>query len=325
MSPYKIYTIILLGLILLNSKEAVGDAFVLEQEGRNSLIGELSYAVVQEGETLVDIGRKYNLGYDEIVKANSNLNRWVPRTGARVLLPTRHILPDAPRDGIVINLAELRLYFYPNLGRAQFRRVYSYPISIGRMDWKSPLGQTKIIKKDIEPAWYPPPSIQAEHLAEGEVLPKMIPGGDPENPLGHFALRLALPGYLIHGTDERKESGIGMRVTHGCIRMYSEDIEQLYQLVPIGTPVYFVDQPVKVGWSGSDLFVEVTTPLKEDEEEFQEYSHRISVPEVFEATYRVAPDANVELDLLEDIIRVGDGIPVKVADSSSGLPPARKR
>jgi len=311
-------------LLLLATSRVQAESYLLDQIGNNAVIGELSYATVAEGETLVDIARREELGYDELVKANPKVNRWVPVPGTKVILPKKHILPDAPRDGIVLNLAELRLYFYPSSERSRYRRVYTFPISIGRMDWKSPLGQTTVIKKDVEPAWYPPLSIQEEHAAEGDPLPKVVPGGDPTNPLGHYALRLGLPGYLIHGTDERKAFGIGMRVTHGCIRMYPEDIEELFKLVPVGTPVYFVDQPVKVGWSEASLLVEVHVPLKEDEDEFREYSHRVGIPEVLTAIYRESADSNVDLRLIEDIIRVGDGVPIAVGHSSSGLPPSRK-
>ncbi|MFN8389021.1 MAG: L,D-transpeptidase family protein [Bdellovibrionota bacterium] len=304
---------------------ASAESFLLTDANRNDLVGEVKSTEAKTDDTLVDIARRNDLGYDEIVKSNSSINRWVPAPGEKVLLPTRFILPDAPREGIVINLAELRLYYYPSRGDGGAQRVYSYPISVGRMDWKSPLGKTKVVKKDKEPAWRPTESIKAEHAEEGDPLPDVIPGGTPENPLGHFALRLGIPGYLIHGTDAAKENGIGMRVTHGCVRMYPDDIEQLFGMAEVGTPVTFVDQPLKVGWDSGQLFIEVHSPLEEDEDDFAEYSHRISVEEGI-ALIRERAGEGVVLDeqKIAEAIGRGDGIPVSVAATASLLPPARQ-
>ena len=204
------------------------------------LIGQVKVVYATKADTLIDIARRYSLGYDEIVHANPGVDRWAPGEGTPIVLPTRHVLPDAPREGVVLNIAEMRLYYYPKAGADGQRVVHTYPVSIGRMDWKTPMGLTKIVAKDVDPAWRPPASIKAEHAAEGDFLPDVIPGG-PDNPLGRYAMRLGVPGYLIHSTN--KPYGIGMRVTHGCVRMYPEDIERLFGMVPVGTTVRLVDQP----------------------------------------------------------------------------------
>lgn len=226
------------------------------------VVGQIGYTRARRGETLLEIARRFDLGHDQIVGANPLLNRWLPPTGARVLLPSHYVLPPAPRKGIVLNLAELRLYYYP----AHQRTVYTYPVSVGVQDWRTPLGQTVVVARERNPTWTPPPSIRAEHRAEGEELPASIPGGSPDNPLGRFALKLSRKGYLIHGTDERRAMGIGMRVSHGCIRLYPEDIEELFSQVTLGTPVTIIDQPVKVGWGGGLLWLQVHYPVDPDEQ-----------------------------------------------------------
>lgn len=225
-----------------------------------SIVGRLYEVTASYEDTLPDIARRSNLGYQEIVRANPTINPWLPGGGARVLLPTQYILPDAPREGIVVNVAEMRLYFYPTPVSGEAPRVITYPVSIGRGDWETPLAATEVIDKVVDPAWYPPESIRKEHAAEGDPLPKVVPPG-PDNPLGRFALRLGLPGYLIHSTN--KPYGVGMRVTHGCVRMYPEAIETLFPKIAKGTPVRIVNQPYKTGWKEGELYLEVHPPSAE--------------------------------------------------------------
>jgi L,D-transpeptidase ErfK/SrfK len=210
-------------------------------------------------DTLADVARQFKLGHEEIRLANPDVDFWLPGEGARVVLPTRFILPRAERRGIVLNVPEMRLYFYPETEEPAM--VVTYPVSIGRMNWNTPLGRTRITAKVRNPGWRPPASIRQEAAARGEPLPEYIPPG-PDNPLGAHSLRLDLPGYLIHGTN--RPYGVGMRVTHGCVRMYPEDIQRLFPDVAVGTPVQIVDQPVKVGWLGDTLFMEVHPPLEEE-------------------------------------------------------------
>ena len=273
----------------------------------DSVVGDVGYTMVWHGDSLLDIARNFDIGYGQIIRANPRLNRWVPRVGAEVVLPSMYILPPGERRGIVLNLAELRLYYYP----PRRTTVHTYPVSIGDYDWRTPIGRTKIVAKQVDPPWYPPKSIREEHLEEGEELPTMIPGGDIDNPLGHFALKLGIPGYLIHGTDERRSFGIGMRVSHGCIRLYPEDIEKLFALVSVGAPVTIIDQAVKAGWRDDELYLEVHHPLpEEDGEDLRE-------PDLNDVITAISPLVTLGVDLDADqvdaALRLGDGIPVAIA------------
>jgi L,D-transpeptidase ErfK/SrfK len=224
------------------------------------IVGKLYVVKTRHEDTLAQVAREFNLGHEAIVNANPEIDRWIPGEGTEVVLPTRFILPDAPRKGVVVNLPEMRLYYYPKPKKGETPVVITHPVSVGRMDWATPLGDAKIVKKQKDPPWFPPESIRAEHEAKGDPLPKRVPPG-PENPLGQFALRLSIPGYLIHGTN--RPYGIGMRVTHGCIRMYPEDIESIFSQIPLGTPVRFVNQPAKAALLADTLFLEVHPALEE--------------------------------------------------------------
>jgi L,D-transpeptidase ErfK/SrfK len=252
-----------LTLALFADPSAHAQRFVLPAV-QEDLIGAIVSVAASSEETLLDIARRYDLGQDEILLANPSVNRWLPAEGAEVTLPTAYILPRAERTGLVLNVPEMRLYYYPPRTPGGAAVVHTYPVSIGRMDWSTPLGKTEIVEKTKNPRWWPPESVRAEHASEGEILPEVVLPG-PENPLGKFAMRLGLPGYLIHGTN--KPYGVGMRVTHGCVRMYPEDIESLYALVSVGTPVAIVDQPIKLGWLGELLYVEIHPPLEERKSE----------------------------------------------------------
>ncbi len=226
------------------------------------VIGEIKRVRVAEGETLVEIGRRHDIGYREMAIANPGVDMWVPEPGQRITIPSRFVLPDAPREGIVLNVAEMRLYYYPEPEPDATPSVETYPISVGRRDWSTPIGETQIINKTKDPSWYPPQSIRDEAAAAGREMPQVVPPG-PDNPLGRFKMRLGMPGYLIHGTN--KPEGIGMRVTHGCARMNPDDIESLFPRVTLNTPVRIVNQPVKAGWVAHELFVEIHPMLEEDE------------------------------------------------------------
>ena len=174
-------------------------------------------------DTLYDIARRYGLGSEELIRVNPGIDPWLPRADRNIVIPAQRMLPSGPRDGIVVNLPEHRLYFYPKVAKGQPQVVYTYPVSIGKMDWNTPLGKTRIADKREKPVWIPPESVRKEHIANGEPpLPAVVPAG-PDNPLGDYAMRLGLKGsYLIHGTNN--PLAVGMAVTHGCIRMYPEDI-----------------------------------------------------------------------------------------------------
>jgi len=224
------------------------------------LIGEDGQTTSEREDTLPDIARRYHLGYDEINAANPGVDTWLPGDGTLIHLPLERLLPNVPRAGIVVNLPDGRLYYFRT--DAEHRTVVeTHPISVGKMDWKTPIGVTTIVKKEKNPTWYPPKSVRETHLKDdGDILPESIPPG-PKNPLGVYAMRLGIPGgaYLIHGTNI--PVGVGMQITHGCIRLYPEDIEFLFNEVPLGLPVRIVNQRIKTGWVDGALYLEVHHPL----------------------------------------------------------------
>ncbi|MBT8100085.1 MAG: L,D-transpeptidase family protein, partial [Gammaproteobacteria bacterium] len=172
---------------------ANAEIYELPPEGFD-VIGSVSTITVRHEDTLIDIARRHGLGYEDIVRANPGVSIWVPGEGTEVVLPTQYVLPPGPREGVVLNLAEYRMYYYPKAKAGEPAYVMTYPISIGRMDWETPLGSTKVIAKARNPTWYPPQSVLDEHEADGDPLPRIVPPG-PENPPGAFAMRLGLPGY----------------------------------------------------------------------------------------------------------------------------------
>jgi L,D-transpeptidase ErfK/SrfK len=231
----------------LSPSTAQADVYRVDQT--DSVIGTPFYVKTSEELTLLDIGRHFGSGYDEMKQANPDVDVWVPGDNKDVLVPDFHVLPDTPRDGLIMNLAEKRLYYYHSP-----TEVEVFSVGIGRDGWETPVGTYSVIEKIKDPTWTPPASIRAEYEKRGETLPAVVPAG-PENPLGAYAMRLSNPSYLIHGTN--KPWGVGMPVSSGCTRMYPEDIEALFPKVPKGTTVRIVDQPYKVGWRGDQLFLEV--------------------------------------------------------------------
>lgn len=239
--------------LLLDSQHAIADRYVLPPEDLD-IIGAEHSARIKNNETVIALTRRLGFGQEEIRIANPFLDRWLPAVGEQVIIPARYILPKAPRSGIVVNLPEMRLYHFNNDPTKHAATVDTFPVSIGRNYWGTPLGNAKVVNKRENPDWYPPASIKSEAAAKGCTLPDRVPAG-PANPLGQHAIYLDLPGYLLHGTNA--PNGIGMQVTHGCIRLYPEDIKLLYNAVDIGTPITLVNQPVKVGWHAGVLYLEV--------------------------------------------------------------------
>lgn len=283
-----------LGLLLLGASCALPAAQTSYRltNANDSLVGQAFYVKTRHEDTLLDIGRHNGLGYDEMKFANPGVDMWVPGEGTDILVPTRYVLPKARRQGIVLNLAEKRLYYFPSSGE-----VVTYAISIGREGWGTPLGNFSIVRKDKDPAWYPPASIRKEHAENGDPLPTVVPAG-PDNPLGQYALRLSAAGYLIHGTN--KPWGLGMQVSHGCIRMYPEDIERLFPDVPVQAPVTIVNQPFKVGWQGDDLYLEVHA---KDEQKAKAPS------EVIPPSVANAQGVSVDWDEVSRAVRENTGLP----------------
>ncbi len=237
----------------------------------NNIIGEPSTYTVNKGDTLLDVGRWYDLTATEVSNANRHLDWWSPPIGKTIVLPSAHILPAGPHEGITLNIPEMRLYYFPPRTELHHKKskltassyiariVYTFPVGLGRYDWRTPVAAFKVRGKTRDPAWVVPDDIYEEHLERDGEAEHMIPGGDPDNPLGLYRIDLSLPMYALHGTNV--PWGVGMEVSHGCVRLYPEDIEALFNLVKIGVPGRFVYQPVKFGWRGDALYVEVHDDL----------------------------------------------------------------
>jgi L,D-transpeptidase ErfK/SrfK len=243
----------LLCLLLLKSTAAFGVNFSLPNNG-NDIVGEIKTGVVESGDTFSIIARRYDIGYCELEEANPGIDPDSPSPGTILIIPTQYILPDVPKSGIVINLVEMRLYYFPPNGG----QVYVFPVGIGREGWESPLGAWTIIERTPFPTWHAPESIREARAKEGVYIPKEVPPG-PENPLGEYAMRLSNHTYLIHGTND--PSGVGRRSSAGCIRMYPEDIKKLFQMTYKGSPVRIINYPYKAGWKGNNLYLETHLTL----------------------------------------------------------------
>lgn len=270
----------------------------------NDVIGEIMYVTPKNHESLVDLTIRYEMGYEELKWANPGINAWMLSDTTPLVLPTQFILPAGKRSGIVSNIPEMRTYYFLK----DTDTIYVYPVGVGRMDWKTPLGSWAITRKQEHPAWYPPESIRREHLEMGRgVLPSMVPAG-PDNPLGTRVLRLALPSYLLHGTNE--QTGIGMRVTHGCMRFYPQHIEQLYEIVPTNTMVTFLNEPVKYGLLGNDILMEVHPPLEEDNLSVAGLKEKALVE--LERFLKPYPNHIVNYDIVNLAVQQQSGIPVNI-------------
>jgi L,D-transpeptidase ErfK/SrfK len=297
----------------LFTQEPVRTDRLLLPDADTDVVGEVQYVIAREEDTLPDFARRYGLGYDEIVAANPDVDPWLPGAGTRVVLPTRFVLPDAPREGIVLNLPALRLFYYPPAAEGEPRVVVTHPIGIGREGWRTPVGRMRIIQKTENPAWRPPASIRREHAKQGDPLPAVVPAG-PDNPLGSHAMRLSRPSYLLHGTN--KPYGVGMRVSHGCVRLYPEDISRLFGEVAVGTNVHIVNQPYLAGWQGGTLHLEAHAPLAEDAKRWQ--GSLEPMQRVVEAASADAPDA-VDWEQAAAVARAAQGLPVPIGPGSPGV------
>ncbi|HWN40099.1 MAG TPA: L,D-transpeptidase family protein [Gammaproteobacteria bacterium] len=301
-------------------RQAVLETRHLELAKGQEVIGETQLIFARYENTFSAIGRQYNLGYEEMRSANPGVDQWLPGEGTPIYLPTQSILPEVPREGIVVNVPAMRLYYFTTekaaeQGAPAIVKVTSHPIGIGVEGWATPFGEAKVTQKVKDPVWYVPASIRKEHADRGDPLPSVVKAG-PDNPLGAYALTLSLPSYLIHGTN--KPAGVGMRSSHGCIRLYPEDIEALFSRVPRGTAVRIVNQPVLAGWRDGQLYLEVHPPLAEEQHDL--------VAEAESALRRAmerngADPATVALDhaAIEKIVTEQRGIPLPVVKGNRSL------
>jgi L,D-transpeptidase ErfK/SrfK len=286
----------------------------------DKVVGDLQTYVVHDGDNLADVARKFDIGYTEMLAANPGVEPWLPGVGRTLNIPSLFILPDAPRQGIVINLGARRIYYFPPGGKT----VVTYPIGIGVIGADTPLSTTKVVRKEPNPVWIPPPSIHAENPD----LPDRV-GPGPDNPLGDFALRLGWTNYLIHGTN--KPDSVGRNASHGCIHLYPEDIEALFKMVGVGTPVRAIDQPAAAAWMGIGLYVEAH-PSKDqaDEIDVQQPMTPAAVPGLREQVAAVAGDyaQAVDWNVVAQVDTQRSGLPILVAQrppadmSDAGSPSA---
>lgn len=275
-----------------------------------TLVGRLATVDTRENDTLSDIARHFGLGYNDISKANAGIDPWTPAPGSRVLLPLQFILPEAPGKGIVLNLANMRLFYYP---KQQPDKVYTYPVGIGRQGWNTPTGLTSIVAKKANPTWVVPDSIHQEHAEKGDTLPKVV-GAGPDNPLGLYAMRLGFPRYLIHGTN--KPYGIGMQISHGCVQLYPEDIEVLFKHAAVGMPVRIVHQPYLTAWDQDMLYLEANEPLSK----WAKDKPRLK-KQLLKQLQQISAEKQVDIDWdrVDSVIQRADGVPTPILARSPDL------
>ena len=255
-------------------------------------------------DTLVDLARQYNLGFNEIIRANPNVDKWLPGEGTIIKIPTQHIIPEGfSKKGITINLSEFRGYLIKD------NKLITFPVGLGRMDWKTPLGISTIDLKLEKPAWYPPQSVRDEYKNQGKFLPaEVLPG--PDNPLGELAMRISIPGgYFIHGTN--RPDGVGMEISHGCIRLFPEDIDYIFQLTDIGTEVILLDQPVKIARIQNDIYLQVH-PSYSNQHDYNLEKLRIEIELLVNNQDELI---QINWDSVESLLKAQNGLATKVTVS----------
>jgi L,D-transpeptidase ErfK/SrfK len=295
--------------------------FVAVFDLKDDLVGSTKLHIIQGKETLIDVARLYDVGFDELKAANPGVDTFIPGDGRTIVVPGSHLLPATPHKGIVVNTAEMRLYYYSPDGK----HVATFPVGIGREGLETPLGKTRVARKRKHPVWYPTKS----SFLENPDLPKAVRPG-PDNPLGDYALDLGWDEYLIHGTN--KPPGVGRRVSHGCMRMYPEDIERLYGWSKVGTPVTVVSQPVKFGWHNGALYIEISPSMKQiaeientgedasgttgEDATPENHDGRKDVANLREQVIAVAGEKAAEVDwhAVFEAAHVRDGVPVRITE-----------
>ena len=279
---------------------------------KDDIVGVVQVTTTNKDDTLPDVARRFNVGYEEIVRANPKVDPWLPGVGRDIIVPSQFILPNAPRQGIVVNVAAMRIYYFPKRAAGAKQTVYTFPIGIGKVGWSTPEGTTKIMRKVKDPTWIPGPGVRAEHKENGEILPAVVPAG-PDNPLGDRAMYLAWSQYLIHGTN--KPYGVGLRSSHGCIRLYPEDIETLYDMVALGEKVTVVNQPFLFGWHDDQLYLQTYDVLQDDPRDWQKAQKRLLTKTLAERIQRQlkARSEKVNWDAVSKLAHDPRGLPVSIS------------
>ncbi len=287
-----------------------------ELDSAQDVVGVVQVVTATKDDTLTDIARRFNVGYEEIVRANPKVDPWLPGEGREIVVPSQFILPDAPRTGLVINIAAMRIFYYPPVKRGERPVVLTHPIGIGKVGWRTPEGVTKVVRRQQDPTWRVPVSVRKEHHENGEDLDAVI-GPGPDNPLGKYAFYLQWPSYLIHGTN--KPAGVGLRSSHGCIRLYPEDIAQLFAMVPLGTQVRVVNQPFVFGWRDGQLYMQPFDVLEDDTRGWAKAPRRL-LSKSLAATLQQqlkAHQARVDWTLVSALARAPRGVPVPITVSDT--------
>jgi L,D-transpeptidase ErfK/SrfK len=289
-----------------------------ELEPGQTIVGEVQVITAGKDDTLSDIARRFNVGYEEVLRANPKVDPWLPGEGHEIIVPTQFILPNAPFSGVVINIAAMRIYYFPPVKRGERAVVLTHPIGIGKVGWRTPEGVTKIVRRQKDPTWRVPVSVLKEHHENGEDLDPVI-GPGPENPLGKYAFYLQWPSYLIHGTN--KPAGVGLRSSHGCIRLYPEDIEQFFNMVPVGAEVRVVNQPFLFGWADGQLYLQPFDVMEDDTRDWSKAPRKLlskSLATTLQQQLK-AHHQQIDWDLVTSLTRNPRGIPVPISIAGASL------
>jgi L,D-transpeptidase ErfK/SrfK len=290
-----------------------------ELEPGQSVVGEVQIVMASKDDTLTDIARRFNVGYEEVLRANPKVDPWLPGEGHEISVPTQYVLPNAPYSGVVINIAAMRIYYFPPVKHGERVVVLTHPIGIGKVGWKTPEGVTRITRRQKDPTWRVPVSVLKEHHENGDDSLDPVIGPGPDNPLGKYAFYLQWPSYLIHGTN--KPAGVGLRSSHGCIRLYPEDIEQFFNMVPLGTEVRVVNQPFLFGWGNDQLYLQPLDVLEDDTRDWSKAQRKL-LNKSLTATLQQQLKTHhqqIDWDLVAQLTHDPRGIPVPVSAANQSL------
>jgi L,D-transpeptidase ErfK/SrfK len=284
----------------------------------SDIVGYIQKTTVGKDDTLPDVARRFDVGYEEMLMANPGVDPWLPGVGREVIVPTQFVLPAAPHEGVVVNVAAMRIFYYPPHKKGEPQMVFTHPIGIGKVGWKTPEGTTKIISRQKDPVWMVPKSVRDEHAENGEKLPAQVPAG-PDNPLGQYMFRLGWPSYLIHGTN--KPYGVGMRSSHGCMRLYPEDIAVFFDLIPIGTKVTVVNQPYLIGRRDGILYLQAYTVMEDDSRDWSKNRKRLLAHLLNPKLQKKISDHDKEIDWqrVGDLAHTPRAIPVPITGDQGGI------
>lgn len=299
------------------TKPTATHRFKIEPNG-SDVVGYVQRTVVGKEDTLPDIARRFDVGYEELLLANPGVDPWLPGVGREIAVPTQFVLPAAPHAGVVVNVAAMRIFYYPPHKKNEPQTVITHPIGIGKVGWKTPEGTTKIVSRQKDPVWVVPKSVRDEHAENGDILPDKVPAG-PDNPLGQYMFRLGWPSYLIHGTN--KPYGVGMRSSHGCMRLYPEDIAVFFDLIPIGTQVTVVNQPYLFGWRSGTLYLQAYGVMEDDSRDWTRNRKgllaRMLNPKLRQKI--LAHDKEIDWQRVAEMARAPRAIPAPITGKHAGI------